>query len=144
ARLERRPAARLRCREPVVAARGILPMTMPRRQSHDLLAIAQDGAALLIGGLPAGGPRVVARLDIHALLDGCMAVADLDADGVPEAVVLSEPASRASQDGGSEGATSLAVIGLRPNGLDLRGRFSLPPPAVFEEHGRIQPGRDGS
>src|SRR5262249_6383615 len=78
--------------------------------------------------------RVVARLDIHALLDGRMALADLDGDGVPEAVILSDPAPRASQGGGTETglATSVAVIGLRPNGLDLRGRLSLPAPAVFE------------
>ena len=113
---------------------AVVPVTMPGRPSQDLLAIAEDGAVLLIGGLAAGGPRVVARLDLHALRDGPIALVDLDGDGIPEAVILTDPTSRYSHGGRADDlqAASVTVIGLRPNGLDLRGRFTLPPPAVFE------------
>jgi hypothetical protein len=113
---------------------GVVPVSIPGRQSHDLLAVAQDGAVVLIGGLTAGGPRAVARLDAHALLDGRITLADVDGDGMAEAVILSDPTNRYAHGVQGHGldAASVTVIGLRPHGLELRGRFTLPPPAVFE------------
>jgi hypothetical protein len=111
----------------------VVPVMFPGRQSHDLLAVAQDGAVVLIGGL-AAGPRVVARLDVRALLDGRITLADLDGDGNPEAVVLSDPVGRGSHGilGDDLEAASVTVVGLRSHALELRGRFMLAPPAVFE------------
>jgi len=113
---------------------GVVPVMFPGRQSHDVLAVAQDGAVVLIGGVAGGGPRVVSRLDVRALLDGRITVSDLDADGNPEAVVLSDPASRSGQSvlGDDLEASSLTVISLRSQTLEWRGRFMLPAPAVFE------------
>ncbi len=112
-----------------------MPAALGGKQSHDLLAVAQDGAVVMIGGLAAGGPRVVARLDVHALPDARITLGDLDGDGTPEAVVLSDPTDRYAHGvlGDRLEAASLTVIGLRSYALDLRGRFTLPPPAVFED-----------
>jgi hypothetical protein len=109
-----------------------VPIAMPGRPSHDLLAIAEDGAAVLIGGLAAGGPRVVARLDVHALTDGRIGLLDVDGDGIPEVVILTDPVPGSA--GGPPDdldAASVTVIGLRPNGLDLRARFAPGGPSVF-------------
>jgi hypothetical protein len=110
-----------------------VPIAMPGRPSQDLLAVAEDGAVVLIGGLAAGGPRVVARLDVHALADGRIGLLDLDGDGTPEAVILTDPVPRRSGGGPPDNldAVSVTVIGLRPNGLELRARFEAPGPAVF-------------
>ncbi len=112
----------------------VVPVTFPGRQSQDLLAVAQDGAVVLIGGLATGGPRVVARLDVRALQDARITLADFDGDGHLEAVVLSDPVSRASQGvlGDDVEAAAVAVVGLRSHALEMRGRFMLTPPAVFE------------
>ena len=113
---------------------GVVPVTFPGRQSHDVLAVAQDGAVVLIGGLAGGGARVVARLDVRALLDARITVSDLDGDGNPEAVILSDPVSRGGQSvlGDDLEASSVTVVGLRSHALEWRGRFMLHPPAVFE------------
>jgi len=113
---------------------GVVPVMFPGRQSHDVLAVAQDGAVVLIGGIAGGGPRVVARLDVRALLDARIAVSDLDGDGNPKAVILSDPVSRGGQSvlGDDLEASSVTVVGLRSHALEWRGRFMLPPPAVFE------------
>jgi hypothetical protein len=112
----------------------VAPIAMPGRHVQDLLAIGEDGALLLIGGLAAGGPRVVARLDVHALVDARIALVDVDGDGMPEAVVLTDPTNRHSHGGRVDDleAASVAVVGLRPHALDVRGQVTLPPPAVFE------------
>jgi len=113
---------------------GVVPVLFPGRQSHDVLAVAQDGAVVLIGGVAGGGPRVVSRVDVRALLDARIAVSDLDGDGNPEAVVLSDPVSRGGQSvlGDDLEASSVTVIGLRSHAVEWRGRFMPPPPAVFE------------
>ncbi len=112
-----------------------VPIAFEGRVSNDLLAIAQDGAVVLIGGLAAGGPRALARLDARALRDGRITIADLDSDGMSEAVVLAEATSRHTQGvfGDTVEATSVAVIRIRPYGLEFRTRFALAPPAVFED-----------
>ena len=111
------------------------PIAFADRASHDLLAVTRDGAVVLIGGLAAGGPRVVARLGTHALPDARITVADLDGDGSPEAVVLSDATGRYPHGvlGDAIEARSLTVIRVHPYGLELRARFPLPAPAVFED-----------
>jgi len=120
---------------PLSSATCPTPMTLDDRVSQDLLAVAQDGAVVLIAGLAGGGPRAVARVDARALRDARITVADLDGDGASEAVVLSDAADR--HPPGTLGerleGTSLAVIRVRPYGLELRARFTLSPPAVFED-----------
>ena len=124
---------------PLSSATVPTPITFEDRVSHDLLAVAQDGAVVLIGGLAAGGPRAVARLDARALRDARITVADLDGDGAIEAVVLSDvtdrhpPAAPATVLMDAPGATSISVIRVRPLGLELRARFTAPPPAEFED-----------
>ena len=110
------------------------PVSFPGRGWDDLLAVAADGAVVLIGGLPAA-PRVVSRLDVRALPDARITLGDLDGDGLPEAVVLTDPTSRYPHGilGDRLEAGSLTVIGLSPNGLALRARHPLTPPAVFED-----------
>jgi len=112
-----------------------VPVGVEGRASNDLLAVAQDGAVVLIGGLAAGGPRAVARLDARALRDGRITIADLDGDGMSEAVVLSDPTPRYSHGvlGERLEAASVTVMRLRPYGLELRTRFALPTPMVFED-----------
>jgi hypothetical protein len=121
---------------PLSSATAPTPITFEDRVSHDLLAVARDGAVVLIGGLAAGGPRAVARLDARALRDARITVADLDGDGAIEAVVLSDvtdpyPPATALVD--TPGATSISVIRVRPLGLELRSRFTAPAPAEFED-----------
>ena len=124
---------------PLSSATVPTPITFEDRESHDLLAVARDGAVVLIGGLAAGGPRAVARLDARALRDARITVADLDGDGASEAVVLSDmtdrrpPAALATVPMDAPGATSISVIRVRPLGLELRARFTAPPPAEFED-----------
>src|SRR4029077_8123175 len=104
---------------PLSSATAPTPITFADRVSHDLLAVAQDGAVVLIGGLAAGGPRAVARLDARALRDARITVADLDGDGASEGVGLSDvpdrqpPAPSATVPVEGPGATSVSVIRVR-------------------------------
>ena len=124
---------------PLSSATTPTPITFEDRVSHDLLAVAQDGAVVLIGGLAGGGPRAVARLDTRALRDARITVADLDGDGAIEAVVLSDVTDRhpaaapATVLMDAPAARSISVIRVRPLGLELRARFTAPPPAEFED-----------
>jgi hypothetical protein len=112
-----------------------IPVIQVGKASHDLLAVAQDGAVVLIGGLSAGSPRVISRLDIRALPDARITLADLDGDGVPEAVVLTGPTDRYAHGilGDRLEAGSVSVIGVGSHSLELKGRYALPAPAVFED-----------
>jgi hypothetical protein len=100
----------------------------------ELIAVGKDGGLLLISGLP-GWPRVVAHLDARTLPDARIAVGDLDQDGVPEAVILSDPTERYPHGilGDRVEAGSLTVVEARPFGLALKGRYALPAPMVFED-----------
>ena len=89
---------------PLSSATVPTPITFEDRESHDLLAVARDGAVVLIGGLAAGGPRAVARLDARALRDARITVADLDGDGASEAVVLSDMTDRRPPRGARDGS----------------------------------------
>jgi hypothetical protein len=111
-----------------------VPVRFAGRDWDDLLAVAADGAVVLVAGL-ATGPRVVARLDVAALPDARITLADLDGDGVPEAVVLVDATDRYAHGilGDHFEAAGLAVMGLSPRGLALRTRFTLDTPAVFED-----------
>lgn len=111
------------------------PVTLAAKGEQKLLAVAQDGAVVLIGGLAAGAPRVISRLDAHALPDSRITVGDLDGDGAPEAVVLSEPTDRYAHGilGDRVEAASVTVIGLGEHRLELKGRYAPPAPAVFED-----------
>jgi hypothetical protein len=124
---------------PLSSATAPAPVPVEGRTSSDLLAITRDGAVVLIGGLAAGGPRALARLEVRALRDGRITIGDLDGDGASEAVVLADPTTRYAHGvfGDPIEAASLAVIGVRPFGLDLRARFALPAPAVFEDRAAI-------
>jgi len=110
------------------------PVTLAGRVWDDLLAVAADGAVVLIGGLP-GAPRVVSRLPIRALPDARITVGDLDGDGQLEGVVLTDPTSRYAHAalGDALEAASLTVIGLSANGLAVRARLVLAAPVVFED-----------
>ncbi len=111
------------------------PVSFEGRAAQDLLAVTQDGAVVLISGLAAGGPRAVARLEVGALRDARIAVADLDGDGAIEAVVLSGAVEGlpGSPSGAGPEAGTVTVVRLRPYGLEQRARFALPPPGAFED-----------
>ncbi|HAM57982.1 MAG TPA: hypothetical protein DCQ64_22240 [Candidatus Rokubacteria bacterium] len=110
------------------------PLILGSAHWDDLLAVAADGAVLLIGNLPAG-PRVVSRVDARALPDARITVADLDGDGIPEAVVLSDPTERYAHGALGDGveASSVTVLRLSPHGLSIRARHVVLAPAVIED-----------
>ncbi|HET8576295.1 MAG TPA: FG-GAP-like repeat-containing protein [Methylomirabilota bacterium] len=111
------------------------PVRVGAAGDQKLLAVAQDGAVVLIGGLAAGAPRVISRLDVRALPDARITVGDVDGDGAPEAVLLTEPTDRYAHGilGDRLEAGSVTVIGLAAYSLELKSRYSLPAPAVFED-----------
>ena len=111
-----------------------VPLDLSGRGTDDLLAVAKDGGLLLIGGLPAA-PRVLAHLEVHALPDARLAVGDLDGDGVPEAVVLTDPTARYPHGilGDRIEAGGVTVVEARPFGLAVKGRYAVPVRAVFED-----------
>jgi FG-GAP-like repeat len=110
-----------------------LPVRLPGQRWDDLLAVAADGAVVLIGRLPSA-PRIVSRVEAHALPDARITLADLDGDGLPEAVVLSDPTERFGHGllGDRLEAASATVIGITPFGLTLRARYALAT-GVFED-----------
>jgi hypothetical protein len=111
-----------------------VPVALGGKAAHDLLALTQDGAVVLIGGLAVGAPRIVARLDVHALPDSRITLGDLDGDGLPEAVVLSDPTDRYPHGalGDRVEAGAVSVIAVSEHGLALRARYAVQAPAVFE------------
>jgi hypothetical protein len=119
---------------PLSPLAGPVPVPRPGRRWDDLLAVAADGAVVLIGGLSAA-PRVVARLDLRALPDARITQADLDGDGTPEAVVLTDPTDRHAHGvlGDRLEATAVSVLEPAPDRLSLRGRLVAGPTAVFED-----------
>ncbi|HEY5725106.1 MAG TPA: FG-GAP-like repeat-containing protein [Methylomirabilota bacterium] len=110
-----------------------VPVRLTGQHWDDLLAVAIDGAVVLIGSLPSG-PRIVSRVEARSLPDARITLADLDGDGMPEAVVLTDPTERHSHGllGDRAEAASVTVIGITPFGLSMRGRFTLTT-AVFED-----------
>jgi hypothetical protein len=110
-----------------------LPVRLAGQRWDDLLAVAADGAVVLISSLPSA-PRIVSRVEARALPDARITLGDLDGDGMPEAVVLSDPTERFGHGilGDRVEASTVTVIGLTPFGLTLRGRHSLAA-AVYED-----------
>jgi FG-GAP-like repeat len=110
-----------------------LPVRLAGQRWDDLLAVAADGAVVLIARLPSA-PRIVSRVEARALPDARITLADLDGDGMPEAVVLTDPTERYGHGilGDRLEAASVSVIGITPFGLSLRARHPLAT-AVFED-----------
>lgn len=116
------------------------PLTAPvaldlgGRGRDDLVAVGQDGGLLLLSGLPAT-PRVIAHLEAHALPDSRIALGDVDGDGVVEVVVLTDPTRRYPHGilGDRLEAAGVMVAEVRPFGLAVKGRYTLPVKAVFED-----------
>jgi hypothetical protein len=110
-----------------------MPVRLTGQRWDELLAVAADGAVVLIGSLPSV-PRIVSRIEARALPDARITLADLDGDGMPEAVVLTDPTERFSHGllGDRVEAASVTVLGITPFGLSRRGRHALPT-AVFED-----------
>ena len=111
-----------------------VPISLEGKSWDDLLAVAADGAVLLIGGLPSG-PRVVARVDARALPDARITVGSLDGATPVQAVVLSEGTERYRHGalGDRVEAASVTVIDVAANVLAIRFRYVVKPPAVIED-----------
>jgi hypothetical protein len=111
-----------------------VPISLEGKSWDDLLAVAADGAVLLIGGLPSG-PRVVARVDARALPDARITVGSLDGATPVQAVVLSEGTERYRHGalGDKVEAASVTVIDVAANVLAIRFRYVVKPPAVIED-----------
>ena len=110
-----------------------LPVRLAGQRWDDLLAVAADGAVVMIARL-SSAPRIVSRVEARALPDARITIADLDGDGMPEAVVLTDPTERHGHGvlGDRVEAASVSVIGLTRFGLSLRSRHVLAT-AVFED-----------
>jgi len=111
-----------------------VPVNPDGKSWDDLLAVAPDGALLLVGGLPSG-PRVVSRVDVHALPDARITVGSLDGSAGIQAVVLSEGTERYRHGilGGKVEASAVTMINVASNALAIRSRYALRAPAVVED-----------
>ena len=111
-----------------------VPVNLGGKSWDDLLAVAADGAVLLIGGLPSA-PRVVSRADAQALPDARITVGSVDGTTPVQAVVLSEGTDRYRHGvlGDKVEATSVTVIDVAANALAVRSRYVVKPPAVIED-----------
>ena len=111
-----------------------VPVTTEGKAWDDLLAVAADGALVLIGSLPSG-PRVVSRVDAHALPDSRITLGSLDGSSGLQAVVLSDRTERYPHGvlGDEFEASSVTVIDVAPNALTIRFRYVVRAPAVFED-----------
>jgi len=111
-----------------------VPVNPDGKSWDDLLAVASDGALLLIGGLPSG-PRVVSRVDVHALPDARITLGSLDGSAGTQAVLLSEGTERYRHGilGGKVEASAVTMINVASNALAIRSRYALRAPAVVED-----------
>jgi hypothetical protein len=111
-----------------------VPVNLETKSWDDLLAVAADGAVVLIGGLPSS-PRVVSRMDAQALPDARITVGSLDGSNTVHAIVLSEGTDRYRHGalGDKIEASAVTVIGVAPNALTLVSRYAVKPPAVLED-----------
>ena len=111
-----------------------VPVSLEAKSWDDLLAVAADGAVLLIGGL-LSVPRVVSRVDVQALPDARITVGSIDGTTPVQAVVLSEGTERYRHGalGDKVEASSLTVIDVAANALAVRVRYVVRPPAVIED-----------
>jgi hypothetical protein len=111
-----------------------VPVNLGGKSWDDLLAVAADGAVLLIGGLPSA-PRVVSRADAQALPDARITVGSVDGTTPVQAVVLSEGTDRYRHGalGDKVEATLVTVIDVAANALAVRSRYVVKSPAVIED-----------
>jgi hypothetical protein len=111
-----------------------VPVSLETKSWDDFLAVAADGAVLLIGGLLTV-PRVVSRVDVQALPDARITVGSIDGTTPVQAVVLSEGTERYRHGalGDKLEASSLTVIDVAANALAVRVRYVVKPPAVIED-----------
>ena len=111
-----------------------VPVNLEGKGWDDLLAVAADGALVLIGSLPFG-PRVVSRVDAQALPDSRITLGSLDGSGRLQAVVLSDPTDRYPHGvlGDKLEASAVTVVTVAPNALTIRFRYVVRAPAVFED-----------
>jgi VCBS repeat protein len=111
-----------------------VPVTLEGKARDDLLAVAADGAMVLIGGLPSA-PRVLSRVDAHALPDARITVGSLDGSAGIQAVVLSDPTDRYPHGalGDKLEASAVTVVTVAPNALVIRFRYVIRAPAVMED-----------
>ncbi len=111
-----------------------VPVNLESKAWDDLLAVAADGAVVMIGGLPSV-PRVVARVDAQAMPDARITLGSLDGTAGLQALVLSDPTDRYPHGalGDKLQASAVTVITVAPNSLVFRGRYVARPPAVIED-----------
>ena len=111
-----------------------VPVNLDKKAWDDLLAVAADGAVVMIGGLPSV-PRVVARVDAQAMPDARITLGSLDGSPGFQALVLADPTDHYPHGalGGKLAASAVTVITVAPNSLVLRGRYVARPPAVIED-----------
>jgi hypothetical protein len=111
-----------------------VPVNLESKAWDDLLAVAADGAVVMIGGL-SSAPRVVARVDAQALSDARITVGSLDGTAGLQALVLSDPTDRYPHSalGDKLEASAVTVLTVAPNSLVFRGRYMVRAPAVLED-----------
>jgi len=111
-----------------------VPVNLESKAWDDLLAVAADGAVVMIGGL-SSAPRVVARVDAQALPDARITLGSLDGSPGLQALVLSDPTDRYPHGtlGDKLEASAVTVMTVAPNALVFRGRYVVRAPAVIED-----------
>jgi hypothetical protein len=111
-----------------------VPVNLESKAWDDLLAVAADGAVVMIAGL-SSAPRVVARVDAQALSDARITVGSLDGTAGLQALVLSDPTDRYPHSalGDKLEASAVTVLTVAPNSLVFRGRYMVRAPAVLED-----------
>lgn len=111
-----------------------VPVNLESKAWDDLLAVAADGAVVMIGGL-SSAPRVVARVDAQALPDARITLGSLDGSAGLQALVLSDPTDRYPHGtlGDKLEASAVTVMTVAPNALVFRGRYVVRAPAVIED-----------
>lgn len=111
-----------------------VPVNLEGKSWDDLLAVAADGALVLIAGLPSG-PRVVSRVDAQALPDARITVGSLDGSAGIQAMVLSDRTERYRHGilGDKIEASALTVVTVAANALAIRFRYVPRAPAVIED-----------
>lgn len=111
-----------------------VPVNLEGKSWDDLLAVAADGALVLIAGLPSG-PRVVSRVDAQALPDARITVGSLDGSAGIQAMVLSDGTERYRHGvlGDKIEASAVTVVSVAPNALVIRSRYVVRAPAVIED-----------
>ncbi len=111
-----------------------VPVTLEGKAWDDLLAVAADGAMVLIGSLPSA-PRVLSRVEARALPDARITLGSLDGSAGLQAVVLSDPTDRYPHGalGDKLEASAVTVVTVAPNALEVRFRHILRGRGVIED-----------